>query len=209
MIIASYSDLLAEVVSYLERPDLAAAVPGFVQRAEARFNRRLRTRDMEALTTLPETGALPADFLEWIFLTWTGGGRIQAPRYVEADSPEFRYKHRPHGDPQYFALIAGRIQVRPARPGSLDLAYYQAVPALGATRASNWLLARNADLYLYAALAEAHLFQKDEARAREWTKMADDLMAGLMGQADSQKTGRRPTRAAADVAEVTAANAPA
>ena len=46
MPIATYTDLQSSVADWLNRSDLSAVIPTFIQLAEAKFNRELRTRDM-------------------------------------------------------------------------------------------------------------------------------------------------------------------
>lgn len=46
--INDYSSLQAEIASNLARADLTTAIPTFIQLAEARINRDLRVRQMQA-----------------------------------------------------------------------------------------------------------------------------------------------------------------
>lgn len=209
--ITDYDSLVEAFGQYVERADLDAYAPKFVQLTENRLNRVLRVHDMQkeaALTVSNGDLTLPNDFLEWISAAWTSPtpARTLALRYVEADSPEFTYRHRPGGDPQYFSILAGKVRLKPAQTGNVTLAYYAKIPALTADDDTNWLVTRAPELYLYGMLAESYAFQKDEARAAEWMKMAEDRLQALFGEADVQKTGRRPLRAAEDAAEATARN---
>ena len=216
--ITSYDSLLDTFGQYVDRADLQGYMPNFVQMAESRFNRLLRTRDMEVASANAVDGAatfaLPADYLEWIAAYWTpangdGPGRRLGLRYVEGDSPEARYRHRPSGDPQYFTILAGQINLVPARAGSCSFIYYQKIPALGPSQQTNWLITRAPELYLYAVLSEAMAFQRDEARATEWMKMAEERLQAFLSEGDSQKVARRADRRAiTDAAEVTAKNLP-
>ena len=75
MTIQTYSDLQTAVANWLARSDLAANIPDFIAIFEAVANRRLRVRQQESAATLtPSSGvaSLPADYLAWRRVTWTG-----------------------------------------------------------------------------------------------------------------------------------------
>ena len=65
MAISTYSELQTAAANWLDRSDLSDRIPEFIALAEARFNRILRIRDMEtvstAISTAAGTGYLPLD----------------------------------------------------------------------------------------------------------------------------------------------------
>ena len=78
-IITNYSTLQSTIADYLNRQDLTAQIPTFIQLAEADMNTRLRCREMivRATTTNDdEFVRLPLDFLESINLQLTDGQMI-------------------------------------------------------------------------------------------------------------------------------------
>ncbi len=213
--ITNYPTLVAALEEYLARDDLQSYAPLFVQQAEGRFNTDLKVVDMHkstgALDLAAGSIALPADFIDWVAVEWTpSAGSPQRPlmlRYVEADSPEFRTRHRPNGPAQFYTVLAGRVRVMPAAAGKLEMTYYSRIPALSAARTTNWLIEKSPEIYLYGALLEAMLFQKDEERSGQWFGLLDKRLAAVFGQADTQKTGARVTRTAVENAEAAAAKA--
>ena len=69
MAFTNYSELQTEVASWLDRSDLTAQIPAFIQLAEARINRKLRVRAMETVVQHTMVGlskriALPTDYLQ-------------------------------------------------------------------------------------------------------------------------------------------------
>ncbi len=193
----SRSDLAQAVIDYLDRPDLADACPAWIALAESRFNGALRAREMEAEAEIGQDAVqapLPDDFLEWIALAWAGAGRTASPGFVETDSPEARYRHRPGGDPQYFTVSAGRIRLVPPKPGTIVLTYYRTIPPLAADDATNWLLARAPDAYLYATVAEAYIYQKAPDLAQAHLQLASQALGAAGLRADTQKLSRRSGR---------------
>lgn len=207
--ITDRASLLVAFGDYVERNDLGGYADKFIQSTETWLNRKLRARDMEtraAVVVTADGGTVPADFLEWISLTWTAAGgdlpaRSLAMRFVEANSPEGTYRFRPSGDPQFYTIVAGKVLPRPYRAGTYSLVYYAKIPALTAEATTNWVVEKAPELYLYGMLRESYFFQKDDANAAKWAQAAEARLIELTGEADVQKTGRRPLRAAEDAAE--------
>lgn len=211
--ITDYPSLSTAFENYLARTDLTEFLPYFVRVTEAWLNRQLRTREMMATAPLVAAApgyTIPDDYLEWIAAQWTSADakRVQMLRYVEPDSPEFRHRYRPGGDPQYFSVLGDQVQTRSLLPGAVSLTYYRQIPPLSADKPTNWLLTKAPELYLYGVMAEAYRFQKDEARNQKWLADGMSFLQALMGQGDSQKTGGRPRRTAEDQAEATARDTP-
>ena len=211
-IITDLDSLIANVSDYLARDDIAYAYGTHIQNAEARLNSVLKVPGMEKAATLAldaaGTVALPADFVEWVMAQHSSGGgtpRLQRMRYVEANSAEFTYRYRPNGDPQFYTIAGGKLQIVPARAGSVILTYYSRLPALTTAAPTNWLLQKSPHVYLYSVLAEAYAFQKDEAKAAEWMKAADERLKQFLTESNTGKVGRRAERAAEDAADALAA----
>src|SRR5882672_2940390 len=177
MPIQTYSDLQTAVASWLARADLAANIPDFITLFEAVANRRLRVRQMETVATLtPSSGAaaLPADYLTWRRVTWTGA----TPRELEYAHPSYLralYPSAPSGTARLFTIEGATLTVRPADNTALAFDYFQKIPALASGNPSNWLLAAWPDLYLFGALAEAHGFVKDADSLALWSARRNEL----------------------------------
>ena len=177
MTIATYSDLQAAVASWIARADLGANIPDFIALFEAVASRRLRLRQQESATTLvPSAGvaALPADYLAWRRVTWTG----QTPRELEYVHPSYLhalYPTPPADLPRLFTIEGGSLTVAPTDSTALTFDYFQKMPSLSNSNPSNWLLAAAPDIYLFGALAEAHGFVKDAESLALWKSRRDEL----------------------------------
>lgn len=196
MAIANYTDLKASIADFLARSDLTLKASDFIVLAEARLNRALRAVEMQATassTLASGAVAIPADYLEWISARWVGA-RTQDLAFAEPDSPEWRFRYRPNGDPQMFTILAGNIEVRPIVAGDVKLYYYQKIAALSDSVATNWLITKAPDLYLYTSLAEAHIYMKDEARAGEFLALAQTEAQKATIAADANKFKLNPSR---------------
>jgi len=178
MTLQTYSDLTTAIGNWLQRSDLAALLPNFVQLFEACANRRLRVRQQEATAELtPGNGvvALPSDYLSWRRLTWTGNPR-QELGYVEPSWLQAAYPDLPIDIPRVFTIEGGNILTRPLDPGNtaLELVYFQQIPSLAAN-STNWLMSQHPDLYLFGALTEAQAYTLNAETAALWKARRDEL----------------------------------
>lgn len=177
MTIQTYSDLQAAIANWIARADLAATIPDFIALFESVANRRLRLRQQESAATLaPSSGVatLPADYLAWRRVTWTG----QFPRELEYVHPSYLhalYPTLPAGAPRLFTIEGGSLTVAPTDSTALTFDYFQKLPALSNSITTNWLLVAAPDLYLFGALAEAHGFVKDAESLALWKSRRDEL----------------------------------
>lgn len=177
MSITTYSELETAVESWLGHALFTARVPEFIALFEAAANRRLRAREMETivpLTPVAGTVALPADYLAWRRVTWTGSPRVDLeyahPSYLQA-----AYPTSPAGVPRVFTIEGGALKVRPVDDTALELDYYAKVPALSDGAPTNWLLTAHPDLYLFGALVEAEMFGVNDERAPAWKARRDEI----------------------------------
>jgi hypothetical protein len=181
MTIQTYSDLQTAIANWIARADLATNIPDFIALFESAASRRLRLRQQESIATLtPSSGVatLPADYLAWRRVTWSG----QFPRELEYVHPSYLhalYPTLPAGTPRLFTIEGGTLTVAPASDTALTFDYFQKLPALSSTTTSNWLLAAAPDLYLFGALAEAHGFVKDTESLALWKSRRDELLGEI------------------------------
>jgi hypothetical protein len=188
--IASYSDLQTAITEYLARDQdatLIARIPSFIQLFEAKMNRSLFVRQMEARVTAltdptagePEYIALPADFqsMRRIRLSSeTGKPLLEFKSTAQLD--EYRYQNADaSGKPLFFTIFGSEIEIAPTPDAiyTVEMVYRQNIPAL-ASNSTNWLLTLAPDLYLYGALMEASPYIKNDPRIQVWgTLMASAL----------------------------------
>jgi hypothetical protein len=197
MAITNYTELQSAVADFLARSDLTSKIPDFIAIAEARLSHALRAHEMQDTdenTLTAGVVALPSDYVEWLCARWIGT-RTADLAFVAPDSPEWRFRFRPNGDPTMFTIMAGNVEVRPIAAGNLKLYYYQSIPDL-ATNSTNWLLTKCPDIYLYTTLGEANIYMKDEQRAGEYLKMANIEADKVSIAADASKFRVDPSRQA-------------
>jgi hypothetical protein len=177
MALDTFAGLKATIADYLNRDDLTSVIPSFITIAEAKFNRKLRVRQMvKRANGQIETSffAYPSDWLQakefqlntnpivrLQFVTEAQGDELKANRYVSI------------GQPIYYTITGTQLEFIPSPDAtySAELTYYAKIPTLSDSNTSNWLLAYAPDLYLYGALMEAAPYLKDDERLAVWGQM--------------------------------------
>jgi hypothetical protein len=179
MAISTYTELQAAAANWLARDDLTSRIPEFVTLCEAKLNRELFVRQMEARSTTsvdtsddePEFLSLPSDFqsMRRIRLTGiTGKPRLEFKSSAQLD--EYRYGvGNVTGQPRYFTIFGDEIELVPTPDTdyAVEMVYRKNIPAL-ASNSTNWLLTLAPDAYLYGTLLESAPYIKEDARIQVW-----------------------------------------
>jgi len=184
MALATYSELVSTVESYLARTDLTSIIPTFIQLAQDRMTRDLRTREMlKVVTTTATDGTveIPTDFLEMREMHFQGN----PPITLEYESPDKFFRDQlttTSGLPYYYTIIGYEFQFAPTPDSSktLQLLYYAKPTYISSTTSSNLYLANYSDALLYATLAEAEPYLFDDQRIQVWASMYDRAIANIM-----------------------------
>lgn len=170
MALDTYSDLKASLANWLHRADLTALIPDFIALAEVQLNADLTARSMEASTTLTATAGsatvnLPTDLLDIKRLQVLGGfNRVLVYRSADEiaqDNPLGR-----SGMPEVFTVQGAKLELAPIPDSnySIELLYYQRIPALSDANPTNWLLTICPNAYLYGALLAAQPYLINDER---------------------------------------------
>lgn len=194
--ITNYATLQDAIAAWLKRADLTSQIPTFIQFAEARFNRELRVAQM----LVPVTGTVSA--LGQIDLP-SDCRKVQSVRVAIGSS----YMELPPLPPSYLqdttpatALASGYVHIG---DDTLQLIggngtpayavnYWQKVPSLSATAATNWLLEREPSLYLYAALIESAPYLQDDERILVWAGQYKSVLDAMHAEDDDIRYGNSP-----------------
>lgn len=180
--IQTYTDLQTAVTEWLGRDQdttLIARIPTFIQLAEAKFNRGLFVRQMEARATTttdptasePEFLVLPSDFQSMRRVrvsSVAGKPLLEFKSTVQMD--EYRWQTQDVAmQPLYFSIFGSEIELAPTPDAvyTIEMIYRQNMPPL-ATNSTNWLLTLAPDAYLYGALLESAPYIKEDARIQTW-----------------------------------------
>lgn len=200
MPLSTYTELKAAIASWLNREDLTSQIPDFITLAEAKFNRELRTNDMVARDYTVATEGyvdLPTDWLQHISMVVTSpADTYEALTYIAPEEYYDRQKDGLTGTARYYTIINNKILLLPVPTSntSLEIVYYEKIQALSGSNASNWLLARSPDLYLYTSLLQAEAYLVNDERIPLWAGAADKIIAGMTLESER---ARRPQGALA------------
>lgn len=184
MAFTNYNELVTTVASYLARSDLTSIVPTFVQLAQERMTRDLRTREMLKLSTTTATDStveLPIDFLEMREIHFQGN----PPVTLEYQSPDKFFRNHlttTSGQPYYFTIIGYEMQFAPTPDNNqvLQMLYYNKPTFISPIVSSNLYLANYPDALLYATLAEAEPYLMNDARLQVWASMYERAISNIM-----------------------------
>lgn len=168
-----WTELKANVATWLgRRTDLAAEIITCVGMAEAEFNRELRVPEMEAGDTDTMSSGvltLPSDFLgmKSVYLTYDYAGEAVKVALSQVSLQQMRadYPFEPptiRSVPSVYATSAGTLIFGPPPDDDYEVTftYYAAIPALGDSNTTNWLLECHPDLYMAAAQWHANVILK-------------------------------------------------
>lgn len=185
-----YAGLCATVADTLNRQDLAAIVPNFVQLATARLNRVLaevRHPSMVAHDTATATSAflpVPGNFSAPYILQIAG----QTLEYVSPDEAKRLSEAGISGQTRYWTLLGTDFWLLPAptvaAPVSLDRYFYQTLPDLSDSATTNWALKRYPDLYLYAALGHSAPYLGADERLQTWESAFQAILNEIRTEAE-------------------------
>jgi hypothetical protein len=181
MSISTYNELKTAIASWLARDDLTAFIPDFITLFETSACRELRVRPVEITATLTLSSgsvALPSDFLGVRRLTFTGSPSRDL-EYVHPSWFAQNYPIAAVGIPNVYTIEGSTLKVRPVSDTPLELLYRAKTEAVSG--ALNWLFTNHPDAYLFGALAEAFMFNKDPENAAVWEGRRDKVYQSIKG----------------------------
>jgi len=175
------------------RADLSAIAPDLIMVGEKWVFRHARSREMEAalsFTISGGVGAVPSDYVaikharidgtptrhlkvrdtRWIFENYPNRSATAKPSYIGVDAAEFVFG--PFTDADYSVLGI----------------YYKKLTPIASS--ANALFLANPDLYLFAALAEAEPYMKNDARIQIWMGKRDAIVRDIR---DEMRAGQYDT----------------
>ena len=188
MAITTYAQLQTAAANWLDRTDLTARIPEFIELAEANFNRVIRQPDMvakdDAFSLASQYTTLPTDTLEITRIVVDVSPPITLEYLTPEEISERRSVLNSTGRPLYFTVIGGstgQLEVLPSPDSTYtsSIVYYTKIPALTDSATTNWLLSSHPDIYLYGLLVEAEPYLKNDERLPVWASQLDKSLAEL------------------------------
>ncbi len=190
MSLATYADLQTGIASWLHRADLAGNIPDFITLADSRINNDLRVRQMEtsqASTMAAGVLAVPANYIELkdAYISST-------TPYMNLDrkSAEWIYEKYPSrvvsDTPKFMAREGSNFIFGPFPDSNyvVTLVYYNKFPSLSSS--VNSVFSAYPGLWLFAALAEASPFLKNDSRVALWEEKYKYLFNLIQKESDDE-----------------------
>ena len=183
MAFTTYTSFVTTVESYLARTDLTTVIPDFIQMAQLRMSRDLRTEAMLKVATATPADNLvsfPIDFLELREIHFQGN----PPIILEFQSPDLFFRDGQttlSGRPHYFTMLGTEFKFAPGPDTSytVQILDYAQPTFISSTTASNLFLAYYPDALLYATLAEAEPYLMNDQRIATWSALYDRAIANI------------------------------
>lgn len=182
----NYSQLKSTIADFLNRSDLTAVIPTFIELTEAQMERALRVRQMIGRSTASidtQYSAVPADFLEAKTLKITSANPIQPLQFLTPEQMDDRDQINSNapGMPKYFTIIGNQIRVSPTPDATYtaELVYFAKLTKLSDSVTTNWILTSSPDAYLYGSLMQAAPYLKDDERVAVWGTLYNTAIEAL------------------------------
>ena len=195
MAITTYAELQTATANWLDRTDLTARIPEFIELSEANFNRVIRQPDMvtkdDSFSIASRYNTLPSDTLEIVRIVLDLTPVIVLEYMTPEEISERRVSMSATGKPYYFTVIGGssnQLEVVPSPDSTYtsSIVYYTRIAALSDSATSNWLLAAHPDIYLFGTLVEAEPYLKNDERMPMWTSRLDKALTALRLQGERE-----------------------
>lgn len=170
MALDTYTNLKTAIEEWLDNDDLTDRVDDFIDLAEARHRREVRTREMivrQPIGVVNRYVDLPNGFLEGINFRLLEDPVVHLTHINQADMD--RVRSETDGTPRQFTLHSQiELDRQPDKAYTGEMIYYKQMSPLSASVACNALLERAPDCYLYAALAATAPFLMNDERIQVW-----------------------------------------
>ena len=194
MSITTYTELKSAVADFLNRQDLASAIPTFISLAESSFNRDIRHWRMDvriSITLDAQFVDLPSGWLETVkIVNATGEGPQELELIPLAEMDERRFaSNDTAGAPRFYAINGGKIELypTPSEAFTASITYVQKPTALSTSNASNWLLENFPDVYLYGSLAHSAPYLQEDSRLGVWAALYQQALSAINLDSDRAK----------------------
>ena len=188
MAISNYTELKTAVANWLDRDDLTDRIPEFIALAEARFNRVLRLRSMEAKYTANTVAAqrnlaLPTSYIQMRNFQ-VNSNPLTTLSYVTPEIYDRLWGGSTGGTPKFYTILANEVSFGPI-PGSVmevEMLFYKKFDNLSGSVATNWLITNAPDIYLYGSMLEAEPFIMNDERVQLWATALERGVSDLQEQ---------------------------
>jgi hypothetical protein len=190
MSLDTYTNLKTAIARWTGRADQSSDIDDFIDMFEAWCNRNLRCAQMEneATATGSEYLALPGDFLELRDIQYQTSP-VQQLEYVTPSQADGFAANTTRT--LYYTIVGGQFRLIGPPSGStlVRIDYYQAIPALSGSQATNWLLTQFPDAYLFGSLVHGAALSHDDPRMQTVLQAFAQIVAEIQQSGKKRKLG--------------------
>ena len=188
MAISNYSELTTAVANWLDRDDLTLRIPEFIALAEAKFNRTLRLRSMEAKYTANTVAgqrnlALPTGYIQMRNFQ-VNTSPLTTLSYVTPEIYDRLWGGSTSGTPKFYTILANEVSFGPIPDTvmEVEMLFYKNFENLSGSITTNWLITNAPDAYLYGAMLQAEPFIMNDERVALWGASLNNAIQELQEQ---------------------------
>lgn len=186
MAISTYSELQDAIANWLKRDDLTDRIKEFIALAEARFNREFRVSQMEQRATASTTSgtayySFPNDYLGCRNIQLNTDPKTSL-KYLTPETLDEYYPETTIGQPLVYSIVGNEFQLAPIpdKAYTIEISYYEKIPALTDGNTNNWLLTNGPDVYLYGSLIASAPFLYDDQRLAVWSSLYEQAKTAII-----------------------------
>tara|TARA_R100000963_G_scaffold34575_2_gene28599 strand:+ start:419 stop:1036 length:618 start_codon:yes stop_codon:yes gene_type:complete len=198
MALANYTDLQASVADFLNRSDMTSVITDFITMCESDLNRTLRVRDMTIRTRSPVDSQyvkLPPDYLSMRNIDLLTEP-VTPLSYKNLQNLDVHRAGDPTGKPLYYSIMQDAIEFAPVPDAeyTVEIVYYQKIPALSVDNVTNWLLTDHPDAYLYGSLMHSAPYLQADERVGLWAGKYNQILEQIKTSDEKAKfSGSTPS----------------
>ena len=192
---ASYATLQASLARWMHRDDLGDMLPEFIALAEARLNRDIRFRQQLTTIALTTVAGSPSISMPATWLEWKRLRLLEPDRELVFITPAQRIRRRgilELSAPTAYTIEGPSLMLLPTPNAvyTIEATFIARLPTLSATNPTTWLMTAHPSLYLWAVMAEAAVFVRDQALADSaLTRYAQDLATAKAADNGARHSG--------------------
>ncbi len=194
-LVTNYSTLQSYLATLLNRTDLTADIPTFIQmfEANAKDDERIRKLTDRGTVTISADGlSLPSD-LEEIESWYHDGDTLFDPIDIVSanEIPVLKTRCGSSGTPRYAAITDKVARFAPSPDGTYEtlMTYWRELVDLSDSNTTNWLLTERPDIYIYGSALESAPYLKNDARIGTWEKLLESRIETLYLATERERYG--------------------
>lgn len=198
MALDTYANLKGEIADWLNRRDLEAVIPTFINLLESQVERTLRVREMVSRATAAlteEFTELPIDFLA-VQHAIINATRPQVLQWVPMQEIDRLQAETSPGLPLHYTIIGDELEVSPIpnQEYEIEIVYFRRLDRLSDAAPTNWLLQRHPDVYLYGSLMQAAPYLKNDERVGLWSSALTSILEDIRVADERATKGGAPLK---------------